>query len=78
MVAVLLKQDFPGLSTQYIHGKASLMASATGMVSSWVTVCSYECKQLTTVVLQIFMEDVEVPKENMLPKVKGLKVRFHQ
>ncbi|RLN20561.1 hypothetical protein BBJ28_00010312 [Nothophytophthora sp. Chile5] len=45
--------DFPGLSTQYIDGKATLMASATGM---------------------IFMEDVEVPKENMLPKAKGLKV----
>ncbi|GAB9468781.1 Acyl-coa dehydrogenase [Globisporangium polare] len=51
----LLEKDFPGLSTQYIHGKATLMASATGM---------------------IFMEDVEVPKENMLPKVKGLKGPF--
>ncbi|KUF81454.1 hypothetical protein AM588_10000263 [Phytophthora nicotianae] len=44
--------DFPGLSAPYIEGKATLMASATGM---------------------IFLEDVEVPKENMLPKVKGLK-----
>ncbi|GLD97592.1 hypothetical protein PINS_up006282 [Pythium insidiosum] len=51
----LLEKDFPGLTTQYIHGKATLMASATGM---------------------IFMEDVEVPKENMLPKVKGLKGPF--
>lgn len=49
----LLTQDFPGLSAPYIEGKATLMASATGM---------------------IFLEDVEVPKENMLPKVKGLKV----
>lgn len=46
-------QDFPGLSAPYIEGKATLMASATGM---------------------IFLGDVEVPKENMLPKVKGLKV----
>ncbi|KUF81244.1 Pectate lyase [Phytophthora nicotianae] len=45
--------DFPGLSAPYIEGKATLMASATGM---------------------IFLEDVEVPKENMLPKVKGLKL----
>lgn len=51
----ILEKDFPGLTTQYIHGKATLMASATGM---------------------IFMEDVEVPKENMLPKVKGLKGPF--
>jgi glutaryl-CoA dehydrogenase len=28
----LLEKDFPGLTTQYIHGKATLMASATGMV----------------------------------------------
>ena len=57
LVAVLKcvpNQDFPGLSAPYIKGKATLMASATGM---------------------IFLEDVEVPKENMLPKVKGLKVR---
>ncbi|TMW63600.1 hypothetical protein Poli38472_002541 [Pythium oligandrum] len=51
----ILEKDFPGLTTQYIHGKSTLMASATGM---------------------IFMEDVEVPKENMLPKVKGLKGPF--
>ncbi|KAG7395234.1 hypothetical protein PHYBOEH_004039 [Phytophthora boehmeriae] len=51
----ILEKDFPGLSTQHIDGKATLMASATGM---------------------IFMEDVEVPKENMLPKVKGLKGPF--
>ncbi|DBA00985.1 TPA: hypothetical protein N0F65_006246 [Lagenidium giganteum] len=59
----LLEKDFPGLTTQYIHGKATLMASATGMVID---------RELS----QIFMEDVEVPKENMLPKVKGLKGPF--
>ncbi|KAE8895581.1 Glutaryl-CoA dehydrogenase [Phytophthora fragariae] len=51
----ILEKDFPGLSAPYIEGKATLMASATGM---------------------IFLEDVEVPKENMLPKVKGLKGPF--
>ncbi|KAL3672110.1 hypothetical protein V7S43_002774 [Phytophthora oleae] len=51
----ILEKDFPGLSAPYIDGKATLMASATGM---------------------IFLEDVEVPKENMLPKVKGLKGPF--
>ncbi|CAI5710352.1 unnamed protein product [Hyaloperonospora brassicae] len=51
----ILEKDFPGLSAPYIEGKATLMASATGM---------------------IFMEDVEVPKENMLPNVKGLKGPF--
>lgn len=28
----ILEKDFPGLSTQYIDGKSTLMASATGMV----------------------------------------------
>ncbi|CAI5745171.1 unnamed protein product [Peronospora destructor] len=51
----ILEKDFPGLSAPYIEGKATLMASATGM---------------------IFLEDVEVPKENLLPKVKGLKGPF--
>lgn len=51
----ILEKDFPGLSAPYIEGKATLLASATGM---------------------IFLEDVEVPKENMLPKVKGLKGPF--
>ncbi|RHY23644.1 hypothetical protein DYB32_009103, partial [Aphanomyces invadans] len=48
--------DMPGLSTSYIEGKATLMASATGMIA---------------------LEDVKVPKENMLPHVKGLKVQPH-
>ncbi|CAH0478621.1 unnamed protein product [Peronospora belbahrii] len=51
----ILEKSFLGLSAPYIEGKATLMASATGM---------------------IFLEDVEVPKENMLPKVKGLKGPF--
>lgn len=29
----LIEKDTPGLSAEYIHGKASLMASATGMIS---------------------------------------------
>ncbi|RHY89082.1 hypothetical protein DYB35_010865, partial [Aphanomyces astaci] len=48
----ILEKDMPGLSTSYIEGKATLMASATGMIA---------------------MEDVKVPKANMLPNVKGLK-----
>ncbi|TDH65621.1 hypothetical protein CCR75_005683 [Bremia lactucae] len=51
----ILEKEFSGLSAPYIEGKATLMASATGM---------------------IFLEDVEVPIENMLPKVKGLKGPF--
>jgi alkylation response protein AidB-like acyl-CoA dehydrogenase len=54
------------------------MASATGMVrSSCSTQGNLQLNgTLTIVVVQIFMEDVEVPKENMLPKVKGLKVSY--
>ncbi|RLO10039.1 hypothetical protein DYB28_008586, partial [Aphanomyces astaci] len=51
----ILEKDMPGLSTSYIEGKATLMASATGMIA---------------------MEDVKVPKANMLPNVKGLKGPF--
>ncbi|ETW00494.1 hypothetical protein, variant [Aphanomyces invadans] len=51
----ILEKDMPGLSTSYIEGKATLMASATGMIA---------------------LEDVKVPKENMLPHVKGLKGPF--
>ncbi|CEG46892.1 glutaryl-mitochondrial-like [Plasmopara halstedii] len=51
----ILEKGLPGLSAPYIEGKATLMASATGM---------------------IFLEDVEVSKESMLPKVIGLKGPF--
>lgn len=51
----ILERDMPGLTTQYIDGKCTLMASATGMLA---------------------FEDVKVPKENMLPLVRGLKGPF--
>ncbi|CCI47026.1 unnamed protein product [Albugo candida] len=51
----ILEKDLPGLTTTYIEGKATLMASATGMIS---------------------MEDVKIPKDCMLPNVKGLKGPF--
>ncbi|KDO22377.1 glutaryl-CoA dehydrogenase [Saprolegnia parasitica CBS 223.65] len=51
----IVDRDTPGISTPYIEGKATLLASATGM---------------------IFLEDVKIPKANMLPHVKGLKGPF--
>jgi alkylation response protein AidB-like acyl-CoA dehydrogenase len=54
------------------------MASATGMVRGIARIVAMEAVGLTYICWneQIFMEDVEVPKENMLPKVKGLKGPF--
>merc|ERR1719238_2654821 len=44
-----------GLSTPHIHGKFSLRASPTGMIS---------------------LEDVKIPKENVLPNVTGMRGPF--
>lgn len=45
----------PGLTAPPIHGKFSLRASITGMIS---------------------MQDVEVPADNILPHIQGLKGPF--